>query len=261
MKCKIGAYLLMLAGIMTLFSACGGDGGGSGPTPITVTVVNGKNPTLVNYSTTVLANFANYTSTVKFGSTVNFTVAPPATFSHVSSITTRAVKTQAGGLAWVTVKSPLPGTFTVSASSGNFAGSTAVSFINQPATVRVLAGLNKPITGLGGLSFNVISDVPAPTFINFSSSIKGANVDVQTTPLPPAAGIDTTSVVLVSASGVNVNPGELFRLDYLVVDKGVPILTLADLSAYLAGVNATPVTPDMFFTVSYYDTVGTKLYP
>ena len=53
----------------------------------------------------------------------------------------------------------------------------------------------------------------------------------------------------------------MFTADYLVVDKGVPIFTLADLSAFLAGVDATPVTPDMFFTVSYYDTVGTKLFP
>ena len=260
MKSKMGAYLLMLAGVIMLFAGCGGDGGGFFTTPAAVEVRSLKNPVLVAYSTTVIANFANYTSTVKFGSTVNFTVAPPATFSHISSITTRAVKTQAGGLAWLNVKSPLPGTFTVTASSGGLAGSTVVSFINQPSAVKVQVGLNKPITGLGGLSFDMVSDTPAPTFNHFDS-ITGANFIVQTNPVPPAAGVNTTTVSLVSASGVNVNPGLMFTADYLVIDKGVPIFTLANPAAYLAGVAATPVTPDLFFTVSYFDTVGTKLYP
>lgn len=264
MKFRIGSYLMMLAGVTMLFSACGGDGGGGGggPTPIAVTVVGGKNPTLVNYSTTVVANFGSYST-----STVNFAVSsPPATFSHASSaVTTRTVNSviapSGDRLAWVNVKSPLPGKFTVSASSGNFAGSTTVAFINQPYIVQVLAGLNKPITNLGGLSFNVISDVPAPTFLNFSSSVTGTNVTVQTIPLPPAAEVTSTSVTLTAVPGVNVAAGALFRLNYLVVDPGVPIFTLSDLSAYLDDVFFTTVTPDVSFTVTYFDSVGTKLYP
>lgn len=263
MKFRIGSYLMMLAVVTMLFSACGGGdgGGGGGSTPITVTTM--RIPVLVNTSTTVVASFANYTSTVPFGSTVNFTVSsPPATFSNVSSITTRSIKTQAGGLAWVTVRSPLPGKFTVSASSGSLAGSTIVAFINQPYNVQVLAGLNKPITNLGGLSFNVLNDLPAPTFLNFSSSVAGANVTVQTTPLPPAAGVTSTSVTLTAVPGVNVAAGALFRLNYRV-DTGVPIFTLplSDLSAYLYDALFTPVTPDVSFTVTYFDSVGTKLYP
>lgn len=273
MKFRIGAYLMMLAGVTMLFSACGGGGnGGGGPVPITVTAL--RNPLLVGYSTTVVANFANYTSTIKFGSTVNFAVSsPPATFSNVSSaITTRSVKTRAGGLAWLKVYerpsqtggTPLPGRFTISASSGNFAGSTTVSFINQPATVQVLAGLNKPITNLGGLSFNVKNDLPGPTYINFSTSVKGPNVTVRTLPIippPVAAGVTTTSVILTAVPGVNAPSGTLFRLNYLVVSQGVPIFIMSDLSAYLADAGFTPVTPDFFFTVTYYDSVGTKLYP
>jgi hypothetical protein len=262
MKFRIGSYLMMLAGVTMLFSACGGDGGGGGgSTPITVTAL--RNPVLVNTSTTIVASFANYTSTVKFGSTVNFTVSsPPATFSNVSSaITTRAVTTQAGGLAWVTVKSPLPGKFTVSASSGSFAGSTTVAFINQPYIVQVLAGLNKPITNLGELSLKIVNDLPAPTFLNFSSSVAGANVT--TVPLPPAAGVTSTSVTLTAVPGVNVAAGTMFRLNYLIVDPGVPIFTLplSDLSAYLDDAFFTPVTPDVSFSVTYFDSVGTKLYP
>jgi len=220
-----------------------------------------KNPVLVNYSTTVIANFANYTSAVKFGSTVTFTVNSPGTFSNVSSnVTTRSIPTKAGGVAWVTVWGRKIGTVTVTGSSGNFAGSTNISYINQPATIKVQAGLNKPITGLGNLSFDVLSDDPAPTFTNFSS-IKGASFAAQPNPLPPAAGVNTTSVSLVAPSGVNVNPGTLFWLSYLVVDKGVPIITVDNLSASLADINGTPVTPDFFFNVTYYDVNGIKLFP
>ena len=110
MKSKMGAYLMMLAGIMMLLSGCGGDGGGFFfTTPAPVAVRSLKNPVLVTYSTTVVANFANYTSTVKFGSTVTFTVAPPATFSHVSSITTRAVTNPGGRIGMGKCKKPLAG--------------------------------------------------------------------------------------------------------------------------------------------------------
>jgi hypothetical protein len=261
MKIKIGAYLATAVLTMSLLSACGGGDGGSSGGAEAVTVNALKNPLLVNYSTTVVASFAPYTSAVKAGSDVTFTVSAPATFSSVSSaVTTRSVKTSGGGLAWVNVKSPQPGKFTVAASSGPYAGSTSVSVINQPASVTVTAGLNKPITGLGGLSFNVVSDLPAPTFTNFTS-IKGAGFTVQTNPVPPAAGVDSTGVALVSASGVDVTPGSLFRLDYLVVDKGVPIFNVTDLSATLAGASAVPVTPDFFFFATYYDVDGKKLYP
>src|SRR6266568_735039 len=154
MNFKIGAYLMILAGTMMSFSACEGDGAST----VSVVMTSLNNPVLVNYSTTVYANFSNYTSLVKFGSPITFTVSPDvdsfshinpdsATFSQFSSITTRVVKTDVGGMAWVMLKSPKPGRFSVKATSDVIQGSsvlggqTSVSFIVQPAAIEVRVGL------------------------------------------------------------------------------------------------------------------------
>lgn len=261
MKFRIGSYLMMLAGVTMLFSACGGDGGG-GSVPTTVTVTALKNPVLVNFSTTVVASFANYTSAVKFGSPVHFTLSPSlptAIFSNHSSVTT--VKTQANGVAAVKVKSIQPGTFTVSASSGNLAGSTTVSFINPPAKVTVQVGLKQPLTGVGDFSFDVVNlSDPTPTlsFTNFSTSVHSPVItDLHTIPSPPATGVPTTTLTLSAvAPGINMGAGTpLFRFDYLPQVAGVPNFTLAN-----SFVNLAPLPlSSMFIRATYYDANGNVL--
>src|ERR1700686_1524533 len=106
MKLKIGAYLLILAGGMTLLSGCEGGSDTTAHVPV-ITVLN--NPVLTNYSTIVAANFSNYTSYVKFGSPITFSVVPfptsnshfspaSATFSRFSTVFTRTVTTGVGGM-------------------------------------------------------------------------------------------------------------------------------------------------------------------
>lgn len=135
---RIG-YLLLLAALTTMFAACGG-GGGTAPviTPITVTAA--KNPVLQNLSTTVSASFGRFSTAVK-GNTVNFSISAGAATLGTSTDTVGA-----GGTASVKVKgNNQPGTYTVSASSGNFAGSTSLKFIPQPDAANVHLIINPPV--------------------------------------------------------------------------------------------------------------------
>lgn len=258
-ECKTGPrhfipFVLLLACLS--LAAC--EGGNSS----TMSVTAAKKLVLVNYSTTVVANFANYTSDVVSGSTVNFSVSPsPASFSNVSTVTERSVRTMAGGIAAVKVRSPKPGTFTVSAVSGHYTGSTTVTFIDQPATVRVEVGLNKPIANAGRVAFQLWSDLPAPTFTNFSS-ISSAGVGVLTAPVPLAAGVPTTDVALTSVPGTDLGAGStLFAFTFVPVVPSVPNFSLSTSTGNLADINATPVTPDLYLKATYYDAAGKVLYP
>ena len=256
MRIKRGTYLFLVAGIAAMVSACGG-GGGGGPaiTPITVTAA--KNPVLNGSSTTITANFANYTSTIKFGSTVNFAVTGPGVLAS-------ATKTQAGGIATVTVTSPQTATVTVSASSGNFAGSTTVSFIPLPAKARVAITPQTAINSLGALSCNVLTDVPV-TFSNFSS------VPSVLTSVNPVTGSTINSfqpltAALISASGVNVTPvSNLFLLTFTIPSNSlaVPIFSI-DQSSVVAGFAsavAISPTPVLNLKSTYYDNTGKVLFP
>ncbi|HEY6872683.1 MAG TPA: hypothetical protein VI298_08165 [Geobacteraceae bacterium] len=278
MKFKIGAYLMILAGVMMLLSAC--EGGNDATVPIALTRAN--NPVLVNYSTVVAANFSNYTSLIKFGSPVTFTVAPdPGSFLHVSpgtasfsqfsTVTARVVNTNVAGMAWVTVRSPLPGRFIVTATSEtvhgttNFGGSTTVSFIDQPATVQVRLGLRKPLTNVGLLDFDLVSSQPAPVFVNFSGIQSPFIWNEDTAPILPPGGVPedgATNLIIGSLQGINIGALKpLFRYDFVPIPPSVPTFVLANIVSHAADNNATPLTPSLFImSTKYFDAAGNELF-
>lgn len=255
MRCKRNAYLLLMAGIAAMVSACGGGGGGPAIAPITVTAA--KNPVLVGGSTTITANFANYTSTIKFGSTVNFGVSAPGVLSS-------ATKTQAGGIATVTVSSPQAATVSISASSGNFAGSTTVSFIPLPATASVVISPPAAITSLGALSCNLMSDVPV-TFSKYTSvSLNGSGIST----VNPIVGSNNVSLItpgLVSPSGINVTPSSaLFKVLFTVPSSALAVPNFSiDQNSVVAGFSSgTSITPKpvLIMKPTYYDSTGKVLF-
>jgi hypothetical protein len=274
MNFKIGAYLMILAGIMMSMSACGG---GSNSTPATVVVSSLNNPVLVNYSTTVYANFSNYTSSIKFGSPITFTVAPDvpsfshvtpnsATFSHFSTITTRVVNTDVGGMAWVTLKSPLPGKFIVKAISKNspsLGGLTSVSFIVQPAAIEVRVGLRTPLTNVGRLDFDLVSTLPAPVFDNFSGIQSPLLLAEDTTPLLPGipdGGV--TNLHVTSLQGIAMKALiPLFLFHYVPTEPSAPNFSLANISSEAADTAGTPLSASLFIiSTKYFDTAGNELF-
>jgi hypothetical protein len=272
MNFKIGAYLMILAGIMMFLSACGG--GSNSSTPVVMTSLN--NPVLVNYSTTVYANFSNYTSSVKFGSPITFTVAPDvasfshvtpnsATFSHFSSITSRVVKTDVGGMAWVMLKSPLPGRFIVKATHGtsSLEGQTSVSFIVQPAAIEVRVGLRKPLTSVGRLDFDLVSNLPAPVFDNFSGIQSPLLLAEDTTPLLPGIPVGgVTNLHVTSLQGINMKALiPLFLFHYVPTEPSAPNFNLASISCEVADTIATPLSANLFImSTKYFDSAGNELF-
>jgi hypothetical protein len=278
MKYKIGAYLTILAGITMFLCAC--EGGSDTTVPVAVTTAN--NPVLVNYSTTVVANFSNFTSVVRFGTPVTFTVAPSAasfghltkdtaSFSHFSTVTVRTVNTDVGGVAWVTVRSPLPGRFFVTATSAvlqggaNYGGTTTVSFIDQPASVQVRVGLRKPLTNVGELIFDLVSTQPAPVFVNFSGIQSPLIWNEDTAPILPPGGVPAdgaTNLIIGSHQGINmIALKPLFRYDFVPIPPSVPTFTLANIFAVTADVNATPLFPSLYIvSTKYFDSAGNEMF-
>jgi len=276
MNFKIGAYLMILAGTMMSFSACEGDGAST----VSVVMTSLNNPVLVNYSTTVYANFSNYTSLVKFGSPITFNVSPDvssfshvtpnsATFSHFSTITTRVVKTDVGGMAWVMLKSPLPGRFIVKATSDVIQGSsvlggqTSVSFIVQPAAIEVRVGLRNPLTKVGRLDFDLVSSLPAPVFDDFSGIDSPLLLAEDTTPLLPGVpdgGV--TNLHVTSLQGINMKALiPLFLFHYVPTEPSAPNFSLANISCEAADSAATPLSADLFIiSTKYFDSAGNVLF-
>ncbi len=291
MRYNIGAKLMLLAVIMLSLAACEG-GGTVEATPV---AVYAQNPVvLVNYSTIVSADFSNYTSLVKFGSPITFKVEPApasyglvslntATFSHFSTITTRVVNTNVAGRAWISVKSPMPGKFFITATSGIFqggaalGGTTAVSFINQPATVEVRVGLKSPqvLNNLGRLDFDLISSLPSPVFDNFSGIRSPLLLAEDTTPLnpPPAAipvdgitNLHVTSLAGITIVGTRLLPTgysvhiPLFLFHYVPIPPSVPNFNLANVACEVADQYSTPLPCDLFIiSTKYFDVAGNEL--
>lgn len=256
MKFKFAACVVMAVGLVVLLSACGGGGGGASTTPIPVTAA--KNPVLVGSATTITASFAAYTSAVKFGSTVNFSVTAPAT---ISSATTT---TKAGGVATITVTSSQAGTYTVSANSGSFAGSTAVSFIPQPAAVNLVITSKQAISKLAGLSFDVLSDAPV-TFNGYSTLKSSGMLSITNPNVTPAFNISKITAGLTSLPvGIDVSlTSTLFLLKYATPLTGVPIFTIdqASVVAGFANLSSVKPTPTLVVSPVYYDSTGKVLYP
>jgi len=272
MNFKIGAYLTILAGAMMFLSACEGGNDITAPG----VVVTSNNPVLVNYSTTVIANFSNYTSLVKFGSPITFSVVPStasfghltkgtASFSHFSTVAVRTVPTDVGGIAAVSIRSPSPGRFIVSASSPVIGGSTTVSFIDQPASMQVRVGLRQPLTKVGTITFDLVSTQPAPVFVNFSGIQSPFIWNEDTDPILPPGGVpDDGAYNLIIGSLLGINMGALkplFRYDFVPIPPSVPTFTIANVIANTADVNATPLFPSLYIvSTKYFDAAGNELF-
>lgn len=258
MRSKRGALVFILAAVSALVTACGGGGGGgTAPTPITVSAA--KNPVLVGGSTTITASFANYTSTIKFGSTVNFQISAPGTLSSATT------KTQAGGIATVTITSPQAATVTVAANSGNFAGSTTVSFIPLPASATVVVTPQAAISSLGALSCNVKSDVPV-TFSSYSTVHLSGTALTAVNPVIGSNNVTLLTTALVSASGVDVTTASpLFKLYFTIPSNAlaVPNFTIDQSSIVAALTSTAPVVPTPVLNVlpTYFDGNGKVLFP
>lgn len=256
MKFRFATYVIIAAGLAALLAACGGGSGGGAPTTA-IPVTAAKNPVLVGTSTTITANFSAYTSAVKFGSTVNFSVTAPATLSSATATTA------AGGIATVTVASGQAGTFTVAARSGSYAGSTTVSFIPQPASVKLVVTSKQAISKLGGISFDVLSDTPV-TFSGYSTMKSSGILSITNPNVTPAFNISTITAGLTSLPGVDItSTSTLFLLKYATPLTGVPIFTLDQSSVVAAFDNNSSVKPTPTLVVSpvYYDGAGKVLYP
>ena len=257
MRCKRGVYLFLVTGIAAIMTACGGGGGGSASTPITVSAA--KNPVLVGGSTTITASFANYTSTIKFGSTVTFSASAPGTLSSATTTT------KAGGIATVTVTSLQAATVTVSASSGNFAGSTTVSFIPLPASASVIVTPQAAIAKLGALQFNVASDVPV-TFSNFTTVSLAGTASKIVNPVIGSNNVSLLTAALVSTSGVNVTPDSiLFKFSFAVPSNSlaVPNFSIDQTSVVAGFTNLSTIKPRPVLNMkpTYYDSTGKILFP
>ncbi|GFE60550.1 Ig-like domain-containing protein [Geobacter sp. AOG2] len=250
MKLRSCMHMAILTGLTLVFQGCGGGGGGSSTTPVTVTAA--QNPLLVNYSTTVSADFSSYVTTVKTGSVVNFSVTPGAT------VTPTGV-TSSGGIATTKIKSTTPGTYQVTAAYPGFAGSAPVSFITQPSTVDVLVSSKQNLNNLSALTFNVTNALPA-TFTNYSTTVPSGNA------LSFAAALTPKNLSASWASGtsfsLDTSSAFLMKLHY-TIPTDVPNFAVDSTSVSAIFTNLSTVRPTPGFAVKsvYYDQNGKQLYP
>ncbi len=222
MKSKSYVSLALVAASTLVISACGGGGGSSGGgTPIIPVTVSANSPVLVNYSTTVSADFSGKLTD---GTKVTFS-ASPAT----AALTAQTPVT--GGIASVRVKSPVQSNVTVSVSSGAYAGSKLIQFIPQPDKAVVHVALNRNISNLATLSVIVKGDLgsifTSPTYPVASPATSYA-----------ASVIEGTNSFFLSPIGLDVYNWLLLKLGINAVSaKPLMDVTFArDPSATTAGI-------------------------
>jgi hypothetical protein len=169
-------------------------------------------------------------------------------------------------MAWVTLKSPLPGRFIIKAKSNgspSLAGQTSVSFIVQPAAIEVRVGLRKPLTSVGRLDFDLVSNLPAPVFDNFSGIQSPLLLAEDTTPLLPGipdGGV--TNLHVTSLQGINMKALiPLFLFHYVPTEPSAPNFNLANISCEAADTLATPLSASLFIiSTKYFDSAGNELF-
>jgi hypothetical protein len=239
---------LAVAAALALYGCGGGSGGGSPQ----VTVQSAANPVLVGYSTTVTAAFTAYTSAVRFGSPVRFTVTGPA-------VVTAAATTKAGGIATAHLSSATPGTFIVSASSGIYTGSTGVSFISQPSIADVFVFADRTIDSLSGIHFVVGYSFPQP-FSNVSTAALPALPAGGTPLLETNPAANSSSVTWAYAPGVSVaaaSPIMRLRFHNLV---NVPNFTIDQQSVDFSDSGGRLIDARGVAKTKYYDSLGKLLF-
>jgi len=249
-------YAIHLA--VLIIAGCGGGGGSSAPAPaVAITVTPAKSPVLVNYTSNRVHTTFPSPAAVPDGTQLVFTASSP----NITLLP--ATATVAGGVATVRVKSSAAGKYLITATStvGTtvYSGSAFVTFINQPASVRLSIALQPVVNNLVALQFTILNDPGISTFQNFTSYNPGffASTNLSPGQVPPG---NRTNVAAISANGVNItSPAPLFRLTYSIgANGGLPGFSIdpaSILASSAAGNIITPITPVPIFLLNWkYDT-------
>jgi hypothetical protein len=244
-RCTITLLLLILA-------ACGGGGGGPATPTVAISVSPAKSPVLITYtSNTVGATFPS--PAVPDGTQIIFT----ASSTNITLIPPTATVT--GGVATVRVKSSVPGKYRITATgtvgSTVYTGNTAVTFIDQPATVKVYIALQPVVNNLGGLQFTVVNDPGISIFQNFSSYNPG--IFVVSDPLPGSAPLNNRiNIGALAPNGIDItSTAPLFQLTYAIaVNGGLPGFSVDSASVLAIDANGVTITTPEFLINSKYDT-------
>jgi len=285
MKKRLGVYIVIFAAMSILLGACGGGGDNGAPAPpppdptiaTSVTMTSDKAIALANGTDpvsperiTLTAEVKNYAGTVLSGKTISFVItAGSGTLVNVTAAT------NASGLATVQLqRDPIaaPNTrefITVTATADSASGTATVRFINLPAAAAIEVALNRVVTDLAILTFDLVSAPAqsAPTLLEVKPI--GAAI---TAPFigPPSPNQNTfasllgpttyslfTSVIPGITTTVNsAIVGFTFNIDPTI--KSLPTFTVTTQPAYFPAITSGgfPVLP----AVTEADFVETTIF-
>ena len=238
MKSRSYVGFALIAAYCLVVSACGGGGGGGGGTPAKAVAVTATSPILINYSTTVFANFSGIP--VADGSSVTFSANNGGVMTDTTLVgavgnpirtATARVKLSAPPA------SPQTRSVTVTAAAGGYSGNTVVAFIPQPTKAVVHVATNQSVIDTAWFNTRVLSNVSA--FTSWSSPT--------VTQAPAYAGVGSALLVndideinaksiftwVILALGVDVSPNSVlldltYRIDPTppVATVGIPFFTV-----------------------------------
>jgi len=240
-------YTIHLA--VLIIAGCGGGGGSSAPA-VAITVTPAKSPVLVSYTSNRVQTTFPSPATVPDGTQLVFTTSSP----NITLLP--ATATVAGGVATVRVKSSAAGKYLITAASTVgatvYTGNTFVTFINQPASVRLSIALQPVVNNLGGLQFSILNDPGISAFQNFTSYNPGflALTNLSPGQVPPG---NRTNVAAIS-TGVDItSTAPLFRLTYNIgTNGGLPAFSVYTSSASsVTGNTFTPIKPTFLLNWKY----------
>jgi adhesin/invasin len=176
------------------------------------------------------------------GTAINFSVTP------ATAVLGNATATTTKGVATTTLKSSVPGVFTVTAGSA----STTVKFITQPTAMGVSIALNPAVTGLASLQFSLVNSPGATFTAGTESAVNGAAGSLIVA--NPTAG-DTTVIGLISGKGFNTGTAPIITASYGVA-SGLPTVQVSPsgISAANATFQPIAVKPENFVITVKYNT-------
>ena len=162
MNKRLGGYVVLVAVISILFAGCGSDNGDDVDLSAasSVTVIADKEFALANSSEdiTLTAEVKNVDGTLLPGKAISFVIT-----AGTGSLHNADAATNASGVASVKLRrDPIapPNTredVTVTATVDSASGSKTVRFINQPSSVAIEVALNRVVTDLAILTFDLVS--------------------------------------------------------------------------------------------------------
>ncbi len=169
MNTRSGGYIILAAVIFLLFSGCGGSsGGGGGAAASTTTLTSDKAIALANGNDPVSPERVTFTATSTPGSPVSFVIT-----AGTGSLVNADTATNASGIATVQLqRNPITGVntredITVTATAAGASAAKTVRFIDLPSQANISIALNRVITDLGALTFDLVSSPTqsAPQFM------------------------------------------------------------------------------------------------